>query len=392
MLPYVGLEHDLKRLLEVQSRKVGAYQAVSLVFFNIHQSVLMQNCVYTMVKFASVCNYIVVTWDEPTLAACKAMNLPCFYAESFIPGNGAIGAETEARLHSADYNKITWMKPIMVLEVLKAGYAVHATDVDVAYAVADLMESYMHYITEVNASASFQIENKYPYVVNTGNYMVLPRDDAIRMMQAWVDRADQAINSSNHEQHALGELYYETNGKVFETCTTPAQCTEAAALIKKQKRPAALVRKTGNTWRMIYGESCITKEPHRMYAAHPCSFPISYFHAVCVIGSAPKVRALKGAGFWFVDDGDDGFGCESDDGDPIVVRCRPLSWRKPEVEEDFEKCDKKRLAFNYFQSHPAAFEKLLLASAPAPPSPPPRSPPPPKTKGSQPGSNTSSKN
>ena len=34
-------------------------------------------------------------------------------------------------------------------------------------------------------------------------------------------------------------------------------------------------------------------------------FPTLYFHSVCVIGSAAKIRALKGAGFWFLDDGDD---------------------------------------------------------------------------------------
>ena len=358
-LPYVGLENNLEELLHVQAKRVGKYKTVSLVFFNIHQSVMMQNCVYSLVKFASVCNYIVVTWDEPTLKACKAMNMPCYNAESLIPGEGGIAVDKEARLHTIDYNKITWMKPIMVLEALKAGYAVHATDVDISYAVADLMESYMTYITEVGATAAFQIENKYPYVVNTGNYMVLPTKDGIRMMRAWVGKADQAIAEANHEQHALGELYHETNGSVFELCTSPSQCKAAAHLTKKHNPPASLVRRTGNAWWMVYGETCITKAPDRMYAAHPCSYPHLYFHSVCVIGSAPKILALKGAGFWFLDDGDDGFGCDADETDPIVVRCRPLVWRKPEVEEDFEKCDGKRLAFRYFQSNPSPFQEMI---------------------------------
>ncbi len=51
-LPYTGLHTDLDRLLEVQAAHVGGYRAVSLIFFNYHQSLLLMNCLYSMSKFA----------------------------------------------------------------------------------------------------------------------------------------------------------------------------------------------------------------------------------------------------------------------------------------------------------------------------------------------------
>jgi hypothetical protein len=149
LLPFQGLHNNLDGLLKVQARHVeikeysASYEAVTLVFFNVQQTVLAQNCIYTLSKFAGkksvtaerclgnndvhasvlpslahctlrlvkgaagVCNYVVVVWDEPSLAACTAMALPCYNATHLIPGGGTIGAEREARLHSRDYNKIT---------------------------------------------------------------------------------------------------------------------------------------------------------------------------------------------------------------------------------------------------------------------------------------------
>jgi hypothetical protein len=85
---------------------------VSLLFFNYHQSEMLQNCLYSLIKFAGVCNYIVVVWDEPSLEVCLDMNMPCFNATAYIPGGGNIGAEQEAKLHSLDYNKITYVYDI----------------------------------------------------------------------------------------------------------------------------------------------------------------------------------------------------------------------------------------------------------------------------------------
>ncbi len=370
-LPYSGLHNDLEQLATVQARDIDGYQAVSVVFFNYHQSVMMQNAVYSLVKWSGVCNYIVAVWDEPSLEACIDMNLPCFDASALTPGNSTIGAEREARLHTSDYVKITWMKPILVAELIDLGFLVHASDVDVAYSPGDLTRSYLQFILEGNATAAFQRESKLPYVVNTGNYMVLPNEQGKAFMKAWLERADAAIAAGDHEQTALGELYHEKGSKhAFYSCATPQECNEALEKSLKSSPPTPIVRKTSNSWFLAFGNTCISKEPHRMFAVHPCSFPTLYFHSVCVIGSAAKTRALKGAGFWFLDDGDDSKGCPPDPNNPNIVRCRPLAERIPETEHDFLTCDPSRLAFSYYQKlNPgaAAVDPALYTPPPKPP-------------------------
>jgi Nucleotide-diphospho-sugar transferase len=349
-LPYSGLHNNLEELATVQARDIDGHKAVSVVFFNYHQSVMMQNAVYSLVKWSGVCNYIVAVWDEPSLEACIGMNLPCFDASAMTPGNDTIGADREARLHSDDYVKITWMKPILVSALLDLGFLVHASDVDVAYSPGDLTRSYLNYILEGNATAAFQRESKLPFIVNTGNYMVLPNDQGKSFLKAWLGRADAAIAAGDHEQTALGELYHEkSTTPAFYSCATPQECKDAYRKSLHTSPPTPIVRKTSNSWFLAFGNTCITKEPHRMFAVHPCSFPTLYFHSVCVIGSAAKIRALKGAGFWFLDDGDDSKGCPLDIENPNIVRCRPLAERIPEIEQDFLTCDPTRLAFSYYQ-------------------------------------------
>ena len=377
-VPYKGLHNDLEKLANVQARTVENYRTVSVAFFNYHQSVLLQNNIYGMVKWGGVCNYIVAVWDEPSLEVCQSLNLPCFNATSMVPGNKTIGSEREARLHSMDYIKITWMKPILVSALLELGYAVHATDVDIAYAPADLMQSYLSYILEAKADAAFQRESKYPYIVNTGNYMVLPTNKGKALLKSWVAQFDKAIESRWHEQTALGYFYHSGNKTAFLVCSTPQECEEATKRASTMSLQPPIVRRTNNAWFMAFGNTCMSKDPHLMYAVHPCSLPALYFHAVCVIGAAAKTRALKGVGFWFLDDGWDSKACPQDPNNPNVVRCRPLAERKPQTEVDFMKCDPNRLAFNYYQqANPvvAAVDPALYLTPPKAKPPPPMSPP-----------------
>ena len=366
-LPYSEYYNDLERLADVQARSIDGYRAVSVVFFNYHQSVMMQNAVYSMTKWSGVCNYIVAVWDEPSLDVCRSMNLPCFNATGLTPGGDTIGADKEAKLHSPDYVKITWMKPILVSHLVHLGFVVHATDVDIAYAPADLTRSYLQFILQGNATAAFQRESKFPFVVNTGNYMILPNQQGKAFMKAWLSRADAAIAAGHHEQTALGELYHEQKNDAFLICSSPQECAEAAEIAAKKVAPSVtpIVRRTANSWFIAFGNTCITKSPHLMSAVHPCAFPQLYFHSVCVIGSAAKTSALKGVGFWFLDDGEGvgGTGCPADDDNVNVVRCRPLSERISEVEKDFLQCDASRLVFNYHQTTTTA---MTTAITPAP--------------------------
>lgn len=378
-LPYKGLHNDLEKLANIQARTVEGYKTVSVAFFNYHQSVLLQNNVYSMVKWGGVCNYIVAVWDEPSLEVCQSLNLPCLDATSMIPGNTTIGSEREARLHSMDYIKITWMKPILVSALLDLGFAVHATDVDIAYAPSDLMQSYMSYILQAKADAAFQRESKMPYIVNTGNYMVLPTVQGKMLLRSWLSQFDKAIESRWHEQTALGQLYHSGNKTAFLVCSTPKECQDATQRAATISPRPPIVRRTNNAWFMAFGNTCMSKHPELMFAVHPCSLPASYFHAVCVIGAAAKTRALKGVGFWFLDDGWDSKRCPQDPDNPNVVRCRPLVGRLPQTEVDFLNCDPNRMAFNYYQeANPAvaAVDPILYFTPPKTKPPPPLAPPP----------------
>jgi Nucleotide-diphospho-sugar transferase len=241
------------------------------------------------------------------------------------------------------------MKPITVQAILKKGYAVHASDIDISYLPKDLWKSYMKYIAEVDAIAAFQRDTKHPYIVNTGNYVILPTAAGRKFMATWVATADAAIDAGNHEQHALGELYHQT--RQFEYCNKPAECREAVATHAHRKH-FPIIRRTHNPWGNVYGENCVTKELGRIYPAHPCSYPHLYFHVLCLSGGATaKTEALKKAGLWFMDDfGEDA--CPPDAENPHTVRCKPLAWRLPTTEESFQECSyKDRLAFRYFQVH-----------------------------------------
>ena len=363
-LPYSGMHNGLQQLAETQAREIDGYKAVSVVFFNYHQSVLLQNSLYSMIKWSGVCNYIVAVWDEPSLEVCQAMNLPCFNATAMTPGNEAIGVKKEARLHSPDYVRITWMKPILVSALVDLGFLVHASDVDIAYAPADLTKSYLNFILQANATAAFQYENHAPSIINTGNYMILPNEQGKTFMKNWLGQQDKAIDAGMHEQHALGKMWYNSKKTAFTLCSKPEECLEAAG---QGENKVPIVRRTQNSWYLAYGNTCITKTPHLMHAAHPCSFPYLYFHSVCVAGSFAKSQALKGAGFWFLDDGEDGKGCLPDEDNPNVVRCRPLVEKIPEMEDDFSQCDATRLAFNFFASKKSATAvdpSLYSANAP----------------------------
>ncbi len=57
-----------------------------------------------LVYCAGVRNYIVVVWEEASLAVCLDMNLPCYNSAPMLPGS--IDSSKEALFMSPDYLKI----------------------------------------------------------------------------------------------------------------------------------------------------------------------------------------------------------------------------------------------------------------------------------------------
>ena len=89
-----------------------------------------------MQKFGAVENFIVATWNKPDMEACLDYNLPCVDAGPFVLSRlnisaDGFGSSTNGDgvkiLGSVEYYIVTWVRPIIVLELLKRGYTVHAS-------------------------------------------------------------------------------------------------------------------------------------------------------------------------------------------------------------------------------------------------------------------------
>ena len=63
-------------------------------------------------RWAGIANYIVATWDDPSLALCQALYLPCFNASAYLPIPLRFSME-EALFHTANFFPITWLKPML---------------------------------------------------------------------------------------------------------------------------------------------------------------------------------------------------------------------------------------------------------------------------------------
>ncbi len=66
---------------------------------------------------------------------------------------------------------------------------------------------------------------------------------------------------------------------------------------------------------------------------------VAYVHIICRGGAQGKAASLKGAGFWFVDD--------SGVAEGELLRCKPLRWQDPHLEDEFLRCSEHPLAFTY---------------------------------------------
>ena len=86
-LPYSNLSsRDLAVVAAARAQPKGPYEkAISVAFFSKGMMRMLQNAVYTMVKFGGVDNYIIATWSDSDMEACLDLNLPCADASHYLP-------------------------------------------------------------------------------------------------------------------------------------------------------------------------------------------------------------------------------------------------------------------------------------------------------------------
>ncbi|GAB4814653.1 hypothetical protein N2152v2_001699 [Parachlorella kessleri] len=365
LLPYYGRGGTLEELLRVQALPDPLGQSrglVTLLYFNYQQAAMAMNCIYSLVMFGGVTSYVVVVWDERSREACTHLNLPCFDASAWLPGRVA---DTEAKYGDSNFVAIMWLRTQFSRHVLRLGYTIHVSDVDLAYAPYDVHRSMLAYIDEVNATGTFPREAP----VNTGSYMMLPTPRGLALMDAWVAEGQQQMAVGLTEQQVLCK---RLRGTAYEVCERPLECDQAAGRLGsgaaggdgggngslasssgaagsrsgdeegdggRQADPRgssgkALLRTFLDARARLFGGFGALPVP-------PCGHPFLFWHATGVTGQPAKVERLKMFGFWFVDEEN----CKAEEGEgrEHLVRCPPLAWREERVERDFLTCDRARL-------------------------------------------------
>ncbi|GAB4813771.1 hypothetical protein N2152v2_000817 [Parachlorella kessleri] len=309
-LPYLGLHNDLEGLLRVRAGPVGGKDAeargVSVVYFSGSHAVMMQNFVYTAVKWAGITNYMVATWGDASLAACIAMHLPCFNATAFSP---LPAEEGEATFQGKGFAAVTWIKPRLAHAIVSRGYHVHSSDVDIAFPPKALWPSMMRFLEGPGADVAMERDLWGP--INTGCVVVRPTEYGRAFMEAWQASArEDSLAGLNDQERAM-----QLGPSVFRTCEGPWDCARMAAERAEQARLAqqypgngtevprwALLRRYHPAWDMLWQDHCAAL--HTQWAApiDPCMPPNPPYHAVCVTGSFAKIQGFKATGLWFLDE------------------------------------------------------------------------------------------
>ncbi|GAB4815504.1 hypothetical protein N2152v2_002550 [Parachlorella kessleri] len=281
-MPYSGMENDLDGLLRTQTnRTVQGFPAVTMIFFNHHHRTMLMNCIYSLVK---------------------------------------------------------WFRPLVVSKVLEKGYAVHLTDVDIAYSPFDLYASFGAFINNTGIAGVFMAE----LPVNSGNYLLLPTPATHLMFQRWLSMMDPSIALGFHDQDSLSRLVMAA----YDTCDTWNDCVSRLAAKNESTTdstaplPKALLRRTPSAFQELFGSWCAGGQPEKLTPVDRCQpgFSFAYFHVICVTGAERKAAGLKGIGYWFLEES-----CVA--GGPLS-NCKPLAWSRPGVEDAFLRCPSSRLAFN----------------------------------------------
>jgi hypothetical protein len=350
-LPYSNLtSRDLAVVAAARSKPKGSYsRAITCVFFSKGMVRMLQNAIYSMVKFGGVDNYIVVTWSNADLEACLDLNLPCADASAYLtalPTDTTPTTEnnnTTKRTTSEDsssssnitpqketpqptqlvpefetkaYNRIMWLKPAVVGYLLNQDYAVHSSDIDLSYAAKPVWDSYLMYLNlEPGAQAvdaAFQIEGdgRYGSPINSGNFVALPSQAMKHLFAAWLALSQEKVEQGGN-QKGLQTLF---NEEQFILCQTALECSIAIKkrellvrldLLNSTVPLPAIIRTFTPPWWSTTQDNCAISGETKLPVMDPCHAELFFLHPVCTPKGSDRVglktRVLDKAGFWFID-------------------------------------------------------------------------------------------
>ncbi|GFR47999.1 hypothetical protein Agub_g9823, partial [Astrephomene gubernaculifera] len=248
---------------------------------------LALNTLYSYRTFGQATFDIVAAISPAALSECRKFRLPCFNASRYA---------TDAR----SFKNINWAKVKLARDVLKLGYNVHLSDLDVSYlkpiplaiqeifswsnGAADcsmMQEEWVHQDNPDDAASRRPI-----YLANTGAVFLRSNDRSVAFLESLLRwESDQ-----NQEQYMATVVAYES----WAPCSEEATC-----LAIRHRGMAAITRHPAQF-------------PHNNCAPEPryrhCASRRLYVHAVCRASSQDKEGFLRSLHAMFIRDGGNGGG------------------------------------------------------------------------------------
>ncbi|KNE61592.1 hypothetical protein AMAG_06404 [Allomyces macrogynus ATCC 38327] len=267
---YAPLVNNLEALAQVQARNMQ----ITVIPYQLAFRPMLENLIYSLVKYGKTRHFIVAAMDAPTLDSCLTMNLPCLNATSYSASS--FSGEVIAG-HGDGWALISWIKPRVVDALLRLGYSVHLTDTDIAY-VRDVWPSYMQWMDAVDADLAATFESSWP--VNTGNYIARPTPTTLNFFKAYLAIGDQDLQIP--DQRAFGTALKDHGGL--------CQTRDACAALKRDGKMAL------RDYSSIFGRNSVCPRD----SLDLCAPNVLYVHPICISGQEPKKRKLSQLKVWFM--------------------------------------------------------------------------------------------
>ena len=334
---FSNLSNDLDQLLIWMSNKTNK---IALLRFSYPWQIMLQNQIYTLVKFGQVYNYIVMVGDEKSLQVCFELNLPCYNGSKYYKNYYKdIDPTVDALFTNKKYYKpMNWFKLRFYFDVLVRNYTILAFDTDIAFSRKNIWLSLEKYSESAgNCDMIFMKEKP----INAGFFYSRSNADTIALFNKWVKT--EYTHGHLDEQRSFGAL----RGYYYEICETRDECN----IVKRRKMTTirgnstksietnfVSVRRFPSAYSVYRTGVCPTKKK-----VDPCLSTSVFLHPVCTVGQPSKMKRLKMNGFWLLREpcvkSQIYFLTENKTASFLnLYRCKPSIYQKTDVEREFEKC------------------------------------------------------
>lgn len=337
LFPYLGLHNNLDDLLEAVS---NGSKKVIILGFNWHWQSMIENNIFTLVRFARSMSNIVLAPDETTLAVCIELNLPCYNASSYfeiVRENCTI--TQEGLFLDPYYQALVWYVLPLYLDILRKGFTIMKADSDISFAGKDIWTAMELIVNRTEADLVFMSEDP----VNTGHFYARPNDRVMQFFHEWI--ASRNFNKLLNDQQALATLV----NKSYMICHSYKSCNHIKTLIMKSNMSRSTFHKIKNPQMAAvltypsafrqFGSNC---PPNTII--YPCNRETLYIHPICMTSREKKIKKLKELGFWLMADScsESVFEVQLNQSVPTnvsIIRCVPSPRLWPNIENSFLKCN-----------------------------------------------------